>query len=254
MNKKYVVELARAERERLLKLVSSGTAPARMLNRARVLLKADADGPDRWTDERIARALDTSVATVGRVRKRFCRRGLEAALKRSLPDRVYERSLDGRAEARLIALACSEAPEGRDRWSMRLLADKKAVELASSRSPTRRCARRSKKRAPAAPSEGVGDPAPQERGVRVAHGGRARPLRRAARPALPGGLLRRATLPTVGRRGRAAAGRTGLPRAPRPRVRAKGHGTRADGLRTLGRPAGGRGHRATPRQGVRREW
>lgn len=128
MNKRYVVELTNEERKRLGKLVSSGTAPARMLNRARVLLKADAQGHDRWTDERIARALDTSVATVGRVRKRFCRQGLEAALKRSLPDRVYERSLDGRAEARLIALACSEAPEGRDRWSMRLLADK-AVEL-----------------------------------------------------------------------------------------------------------------------------
>ncbi len=126
--KKYVVELTKAERERLGKLVSSGTAPARMLNRARVLLKADADGPDRWTDERIAEALDTSVATGGRVRKRFFRQGLDAALERSVPDRVYERSLDGRAEAHLIALACSDAPEGRDRWSMRLLADK-AVEL-----------------------------------------------------------------------------------------------------------------------------
>jgi Homeodomain-like domain len=128
VNKKYVVELTKAERERLLKLLSSGTAPARMLTRARVLLKAGADGPDRWTDERIARALDTGVATAGRVRKRFCWQGLEAALERSLPDRVYERSLDGRAEARLIALACSGPPEGRDRWSMRLLADK-AVEL-----------------------------------------------------------------------------------------------------------------------------
>lgn len=128
MKKKYVVELTKEERERLLKLISAGEAPARMLNRARVLLKADAQGPHRWIDERIAEALDTSVATVGRVRKRFCRQGLEAALERSPPDRVYERSLDGRAEARLIALACSEAPEGRDRWSMRLLADK-AVEL-----------------------------------------------------------------------------------------------------------------------------
>jgi hypothetical protein len=129
VNRKYVVDLTKAERERLSKLVSSGTAPARMLNRARVLLKADdAQGPHRWTDERIAEALDTSVATVGRVRKRFRLQGLEAALERSLPDRIYERSLDGRAEARLIALACSEAPEGRDRWSMRLLADK-AVEL-----------------------------------------------------------------------------------------------------------------------------
>jgi hypothetical protein len=72
--------------------------------------------------------LETSTATVGRVRERFFRQGLEAALERSVPDRVYKRSLDGRAEARLIALACSEAPEGRDRWSMRLLADK-AVEL-----------------------------------------------------------------------------------------------------------------------------
>ena len=72
--------------------------------------------------------LETSSATVGRVRERFFRQGLEAALERSMPDRVYERSFDGRAEARLIALACSEAPEGWDRWSMRLLADK-AVEL-----------------------------------------------------------------------------------------------------------------------------
>lgn len=62
------------------------------------------------------------------MRERFFRQGLEAALERSVPDRVYKRSLDGRAEARLIALACSEAPDGRARWSMRLLADK-AVEL-----------------------------------------------------------------------------------------------------------------------------
>jgi Homeodomain-like domain len=155
VNKKYVVELTRAERERLLKLVSSGTAPARMLNRARVLLKADADGPDRWTDERIARALDTSVATVGRVRKRFCRQGLEAALKRSLPDRVYERSLDGRAEARLIALACSEAPEGRDRWSMRLLADK-AVELGIVESLSHETVRKTLKKTSSVPTSSKG--------------------------------------------------------------------------------------------------
>ena len=128
MNKRYFVKLTNEERERLGKLLSSGTAPARMLTRARVLLKADAHGPDRWGDQRIAEALETSVATVGRVRKRFCRQGLDAALERALPERVYERSLGGRAEAHLIALACSEAPEGRDRWSMRLLADK-AVEL-----------------------------------------------------------------------------------------------------------------------------
>lgn len=132
MKKKYVVELTKEERARLRGLISAGVASARMLNRARVLLKADAGehagGRPAPADREIAGMLETSAATVGRVRERFCRQGLEAALERSMPDRVYERSLDGRAEARLIALACSEAPQGRARWSMRLLADK-AVEL-----------------------------------------------------------------------------------------------------------------------------
>jgi len=134
VKKKYVVELTKEERERLLKLISAGEAPARMLNRARVLLKADigeehaSGGPALLTDRLIAGMLETSEATVARVRERFFRQGLDAALERSAPDRVYERSLDGRAEARLIALACSGPPEGRERWSMRLLADK-AVEL-----------------------------------------------------------------------------------------------------------------------------
>ena len=132
MNRKYVVVLTEAERERLRKLISAGTAPARMLNRARILLKTDrgehsGDGPTPF-DGHIAEMLETTTATVGRVRERFFRQGLEAALERSVPDRVYKRSLDGRAEARLIALACSEAPDGRARWSMRLLADQ-AVEL-----------------------------------------------------------------------------------------------------------------------------
>ena len=132
MRKKYVVELTKEERDRLLKLIHSGQAPARMLNRARILLKADAgehagkgSAPG---DREIACMLETSPATVGRVRQRFFGQGLDAALERSMPDRIYERTFDGRAEAHLVALACSEAPEGRDRWSMRLLADK-AVEL-----------------------------------------------------------------------------------------------------------------------------
>lgn len=132
MRKKYVVELTQEERGRLLKLIRAGEAPARRLNRARILLKADqgehAGGGPAPGDREIARMLETSPATVGRVRERFFRQGLDAALERSMPDRVYECAFDGRAEARLIALACSEAPEGRDRWSMRLLADK-VVEL-----------------------------------------------------------------------------------------------------------------------------
>jgi hypothetical protein len=132
VRKKYVVELTKEEREHLLKLITSGEAPARMLNRARILLKADrgghAEAGPPLGDREIARMLETSSATVGRMRERFWRQGLDAALERSVPDRVYERSFDGRAEARLIALACSEAPEGRERWSLRLLADK-AVEM-----------------------------------------------------------------------------------------------------------------------------
>jgi len=131
VRKKYIVQLTEEEREYLHKLISSGTAPARKLNRARILLKADigkhAEG-EALIDKEIARMLETSPATVQRVRERFYEGGLEAALERSLPDRVYKRSLEGRAEARLIALACSEPPRGWDRWSFRLLADK-AVEL-----------------------------------------------------------------------------------------------------------------------------
>lgn len=131
MQKRYVVELTEDERETLKKLISRGSAPARMLNRARILLKADtgkhSEG-EALTDEGIARMLETSAATVGRVRTRLFRQGLDAALERSAPDRVYERSLEGRAEAHLIALACSDPPSGRARWSLRLLAEK-AVEL-----------------------------------------------------------------------------------------------------------------------------
>jgi hypothetical protein len=129
--KKYVVELTQDEREQLHKLISAGSASARMLNRARILLKADVGKHAQGRpliDREIAPMLETSTATVQRVRERFCGQGLDAALERSAPDRLYERTFDGRAEARLLALACSEAPEGRERWSLRLLADK-AVEM-----------------------------------------------------------------------------------------------------------------------------
>jgi transposase len=132
MKKKYLVELSEKERVYLHKLISSGSAPARKLNRARILLKTDVVGKhaeaQALSDRQIAQMLDTSIATVQRARERFYEGGLEAALERSKPDRVYKRSLEGRAEAHLIALACSEPPQGRDRWSLRFLADK-AVEL-----------------------------------------------------------------------------------------------------------------------------
>ena len=128
--KKYRVTLADEERQGLHDLLSAGKAAARKLTHARILLKADAAprGP-AWTDDRIAEAFDVSTDTVGRVRQRFVEQGLEAALARKTQDRASrELALDGAAEARLIALACSAPPDGRKAWTMKLLADK-LVEL-----------------------------------------------------------------------------------------------------------------------------
>ena len=130
MAKKYLVTLTADERERLTGLVSAGKRSALTLTRARILLKADqADGGPAWDDARIAEALDCGLRTVERVRQRFVERGLEPALGRKPQDRPSrERRFDGAAEARLIALACSPPPDGRARWTLKLLADK-LVEL-----------------------------------------------------------------------------------------------------------------------------
>ena len=128
--KRYKVTLEPEERQQLQDLIAAGKAAARKLAHARILLKADAaeDGP-AWPDGRIAEALELSTATVERVRQRFVELGLDAALDRKQRERPpREIKLDGRAEARLIALACSAPPEGRAVWTMQLLADK-LVEL-----------------------------------------------------------------------------------------------------------------------------
>jgi len=129
MKKKYPVILPEAEREPLKSLIAVGTAPARKLTHARILLKADQspEGPG-WVDEQVAEAVEVSQPTVSRVRKQYFEEGLEAALNRRPPTREYQRKLDGEQEAHLLALACSEPPEGRARWSLRLLADR-LVEL-----------------------------------------------------------------------------------------------------------------------------
>jgi Winged helix-turn helix len=99
MKKKYLVELSEQELAYLHKLISAGSAPARKLNRARILLKADvgkhAEG-EAFSDRQIAQMLETSTATVQRARELFYEGGLEAALERSKPDRLYKRSLEGR--------------------------------------------------------------------------------------------------------------------------------------------------------------
>ncbi len=128
--KKYKVTLTAEERQQLADLTASGHAAAQKLTHARILLKADAaDGGPTWTDDRIAEALDVSVATVERVRQRFVEQGLDAALVRKKQERPSRLPLlDGAAEARLIALACSAPPQGRKSWTLSLLAGK-LVEL-----------------------------------------------------------------------------------------------------------------------------
>jgi transposase len=128
--KKYKVTLTSEERNSLQDLIAAGKASAQKLAHARILLKADAaPGGPAWIDARIAEAVEVNVTTVERVRERFVEQGVEAALARKKQDRPSrERKLDGQAEARLVALACSEPPLGRARWTLRLLADK-LVEL-----------------------------------------------------------------------------------------------------------------------------
>jgi len=120
LRKKYIVKLTAEEKEQLRHLLSSGKERARKLTRARILLKAD----EGWTDSTICVALDVSRPTVERTRRRFVEEGYLASLSHRSPRRVYERRLDGAAEARLIALACGAPPEGRERWTLRLLAER----------------------------------------------------------------------------------------------------------------------------------
>ena len=121
---KYAVYLTEADRAQLRTLVGSGVAPARMLTRARVLLKADqGEGGAAWGDAAIARALELHPTTVARIRRQCVEQGLQAALERKRPDRVYARTFDGAAEAHLVAVACTQPPAGRERWTLRLLAD-----------------------------------------------------------------------------------------------------------------------------------
>jgi transposase len=141
--KKYLVTLTTDEREELNALISAGKASAKKLAHARILLKADqVDGGPAWSDETIAEAVEVSTDTVARVRQRFVEQGLEAALIRKKQDKPSrERILDGAAEAKLLAVACSGPPEGRAVWTLTMLADK-LVELRVVESVSRETVRR----------------------------------------------------------------------------------------------------------------
>jgi len=128
-NIKFIVRLTGGEREALEGLVHRSKVGAEKRKRAHLLLKADAspEGP-AWSDGQIASALDVSMATVHRTRQVYVERGLEAALERKRPTGRHYRKLDGVQEAKLVTLACSPAPQGQARWTIKLLADK-LVEL-----------------------------------------------------------------------------------------------------------------------------
>jgi hypothetical protein len=129
MRKRHIVVLSEEERARLHTMIGRGIAAASVLTHARILLKANQGeaGPG-WTDAAIATALEVNPATVARIRQRYVTAGLDAALHRKPPARTYHRRLDGAQEAHLVALACSPPPEGRKRWTLRLLAER-MVEL-----------------------------------------------------------------------------------------------------------------------------
>ncbi|MEM6447482.1 MAG: IS630 family transposase [Cyanobacteria bacterium P01_D01_bin.123] len=123
--KKYIVNLSPEERQQLERLTKTGKAPAYQITHARILLKADTHQEDRgWTDQTISQALDVSISTIERVRQRFVEPSLEQALGRKPQQRRKARRLDGEQEAQLVALACGEPPEGRAKWSLRLLAER----------------------------------------------------------------------------------------------------------------------------------
>jgi len=125
MEKRYRVTLLEEERQQLQAMVSKGKGAARKLVRARILLLADqADGGPAKSDPEITDALGCGRATVERVRKQFVEEGLETTLVPKPTTRTYERRLDGKAEAHLVALACGAPPEGQARWTLRLLADR----------------------------------------------------------------------------------------------------------------------------------
>ena len=179
MAKKYRVTLTADERDELERLLARGKADVRKIKHAQILLKAnEAEGGPGWRDERIAEAFEAGIATVERVRRRFVEEGLASALSPYRGGkRIYEHKLDGAQEAHLIALACSAPPDGRARWTLRLLAQH-MVELAHVDTLSYETVRQTlkKERPQAAPEKDVVYPRETLGGVRLPHGGCPRRL------------------------------------------------------------------------------
>lgn len=129
MSKKYIIDLTEAEGQSLRKLTTTGKHAAYKINHAQILLLADINQADGgWSDEAIACTLGLSISTIERVRRRFVEEGIDASLNYRSGRGRKQRRLHGDTEAHLIAIACSEAPQGRERWTLRMLAAR-MVEL-----------------------------------------------------------------------------------------------------------------------------
>jgi transposase len=186
--KRYKVTLSEEERSRLEKLVSTGRRSAQMLVRARILLKADEAHAARWTDQEIVEALDVSLRTVERTRRALVEEGWEAALCRHKRSRPGNMKFDGQKEAQLITLACSQAPDGRERWTLQLLADK-MVELKIFESISTEAVRQVlKKRAQAVAETTVVHSTEEQCGICLCDGGCLGGLPTAPRPEATTGL------------------------------------------------------------------
>jgi len=129
ISEKYIVRLTEEERTDLENLIHKGKVAAHKRLHAEILLKADnSEMGEKWLGSQISEAFGISTRTVERVRERLGQEGLESALNRAKPIRVKSRVIDGEKEAHLLALVCGDAPEGRSRWTLRLLGQR-MVEL-----------------------------------------------------------------------------------------------------------------------------
>ena len=139
--KKYIVDLSKPERSMLEEMISVGKGSGRLRQRAQILLLAD-EGPDgaRMTDKEISNLLPVGVRAIERIRRQLIEEGLQATISRKRYDASKRTiKIDGDAEAQLVALCCGEAPKGRSRWTIRLLADKLVeMNIEASRETVRR--------------------------------------------------------------------------------------------------------------------
>ncbi len=152
--KKYIIDLTADEREHLLQLIRHGEHSSRKVMRARILVKAD----EGLTDKQIAAVLNTSVPTVERTRRRFVEESLGALDERPRPGQRHK--LNTKQQTHLIAIACSTPPGGRDRWTLRLLADK-IVELGFADSFSHETVRRVLKKTRSSPGKNSSGASPR---------------------------------------------------------------------------------------------